>query len=304
MVRALDSCGSLAGAARLLDLTPPALTVRLRRLEVLLGVHLAVRGARGITFTDEGRRLLDKAVDVLERIEAIPEHVGGEASAMTGRLRVAAPLGFGRTHMAPIVRDLHLAHPSLTIALHLADHPLREAADHDVVIHIGAMKDSSWVAHHLAANERMLCASPDLAQRLADKFNHPSQLQEVVCLCLKENDEDVTRWRFTQARAGSAKPREVVNIRVAGPLTSNDGAVVTQWAVDGMGVLVRSEWEAAPLVAQGKLVRLLPDWRLDDAPVLALTPTRTGASARLRTFIEACKTALQPLPWRPRVPPN
>jgi len=298
MMRALGKSASLAGAARMMDLTPPALTVRLRRLEESLGVHLAVRGARGITLTDEGRRLLEEAVDVLERVEALPERVGGEAHSMAGRLRVAAPFGFGRQYMARIVRDIHLAHPSLSIALYLSDNPLRDATTHDVVIHIGPLKDSSWVGHLLAPNDRVLCASPAFVQRLKEPLTHPSQLEGQVCLCLKENDEDLTRWRFTQGRGISKTQRKVMGIRVVGPLSSNDGGVVTQWALDGLGIMVRSEWEAAPLIAAGRLVRLLPEWHMEEAPVLALTPTRKGASARLRLFVEACKAALQPVPWR------
>lgn len=300
MIRALQGCGSLAGAARLLDLTPPALTVRLKKLEETLGVHLAVRGARGITFTDEGRRLLEEAIDVLERVETLPERVGSESHAMAGQLRVVAPFGFGRQYMAGIVRDIHLAHPSLSIALHLSDNPLRDAAAHDVVIHIGVLKDSSWVGHPLAPNHRVLCASPAFVEHLDAPLTHPSQVKDQRCLCLKENDEDLTRWRFTQD-ASKPEARKVIAIRVAGPLSSNDGEIVTQWALDGLGIMSRSEWEAGPLIADGRLVRLLPDWHMEDAPVLALTPVRKGASARLRLFIEACKTALQPVPWRPRV---
>lgn len=304
MIRALGSSKSLAGAARLMDLTPPALTVRLRRLEEALGVHLAVRSARGIIFTDEGRRLLEESVDVLERIEALPELVGGEAQSMSGRLRVAAPFGFGRQHMARIVRDIHLAHPSLSISLNLSDNPLRDATAHDVVIHIGALKDSSWVGHLLAPNDRILCASPAFVERLDAPLTHPSQLEQQVCLCLKENDEDLTRWRLAPGRGAQKNQRKMVSIRVAGPLSSNDGAIVTQWALDGLGIMVRSEWEAAPLIATGHLVRLLPEWHMEEAPVVALTPMRKGASARLRLFVEACKAALQPVPWRTKILPT
>ena len=298
MIRALGSGGSLASAARLLDLTPPALTVRLRRLEETLGVHLAVRGARGITFTDEGRRLLEEAVEVLDRIEALPERIGGEARSMAGRLRVVAPFGFGRQYMARIVRDLHLTHPSLNIALNLCDNPLRDAATHDVVIHIGELNDSSWVGHMLAPNDRVLCASPAFVARLKEPLSHPMQLANQTCLCLKENDEDLTRWRFIPGGGTRKNARNEVSIRVAGPLSSNDGMAVTQWALDGLGIMARSEWEAGPLIASGRLVRLLPDWHMEQAPVFALTPTRKGASARLRLFIEACRQALDPVPWR------
>ncbi|AVT06591.1 LysR family transcriptional regulator [Paracidovorax avenae] len=300
MVRALGSCGSLAGAARLLDLTPPALTVRLKRLEGSLGIHLAVRGARGITFTDEGRRLLEEAKDVLERVESLPGRIGSEAHAMAGRLRVAAPFGFGRQYMARIVRATHLAHPALAIALQLSEHPLRDAAAHDVVIHIGMPKDSSWIGHLLAPNDRLLCASPAFVRRLEAPLVHPSQLADQPCLCLAENDEDVTRWRFLPSSAGQEgpAPRKGLSVRVAGRLSSNDGTVVTQWALDGLGIVARSEWEAGPLIAEGRLVRLLPGWHMEAAPVMALTPVRNGVPARLRVFIEACRAALDPVPWR------
>lgn len=293
MMRAIGSAGSLAAAARLMDLTPPALTARLRRTEQSLGVSLAVRGARGLTLTDEGRRLVEEARDVLARVDTLAERVRGDSRVLSGQLRIAAPFGFGREYITPIVRDLHLAHPALTVSLRLSEHPMRDAADNDVVINIGALPDSSWVAHLLAPNERLLCASPAYARRIKGRLTHPSQLAEHVCLCLKENAEDLTRWRFKS----KTEPKGI-NVRVSGPLSSNDGAVVTRWTLDGVGIMVRSEWEAAPLIARGLLVRLLPEWSMDDAPILALTATRHGASARLRLFVEACKTALQSAPWQ------
>ncbi|MBY4594604.1 LysR family transcriptional regulator [Ottowia caeni] len=298
MIRALGSCGSLAGAARLLGVTPPALTVRMRRLEESMGVHLAVRGARGVTFTNEGRRFFQEALEVLERMETLPERVAMEAHSVQGEIRVVAPFGFGRQYMAGIARDLHRAYPALRIVLDLSDNPRRDASGHDVVIHIGALKDSSWVGHLLATNRRLLCASPAFVERLESPLTHPSQLESLVCLRLQENDEDLTRWRFTSLRSGQGR-REAVTIRVTGPLASNDGEIITQWTLQGLGIMARSEWEAGPLMAEGSLVRLLPEWQMEDAPVLALTPVRKGVSARVRVFIDACKKALHPIPWRP-----
>lgn len=300
MFRALGSAGSMASAARMMDLTPPALTVRLRRLEERLGVHLAVRSARGITLTDEGRRLLEESLKVLELVETLPERVASEAHSMRGHMRVVAPFGFGREHIAPVVRNLHLAHPDLSITLTLSENPMAQAAENDVVVHIGAVKDSSWVAHVLAPNDRLLCASPSFVQQMGEKLTHPSQLEHHSCLCLRENDDDMTtRWRFSSNQAGEdRRTRKMVNVQVSGALSSNDGAVITRWATDGLGIMVRSEWEAGPLIASGALVRLLPQWELDAAPVMALVPTRKGVSARLRRFIEATRESLQPVPWR------
>ena len=295
LFRALGASRSLAAAARLLNLTPPTVTVRLQRLEERLGVRLAVRGARGISLTDEGQRLLQEAIELLERIEAIPSRVSGESGSITGNLRIVAPFGFGRAHIAPLVRDLHRAHQSLKISLVLSDSPLTAAPGADVVISIGKIKASSWVGHYLTPNERFLCANPTFARRLRN-LAHPSDLAQYECLCLRENDEDVTHVRFM--RAGGKGASAAVTIRMSGALSSNDGNVISDWAMDGLGIMERSEWDAARLIAAGKLVRVLPEWRLESAPIMALVPTRHGLSSRQRLFLDAAKRAFDPAPWR------
>lgn len=297
MFRALGTTHSLAGAARLLDVTPPALTVRLQKLEERLGVHLAVREARGISLTEEGTRLMHEAIDLLERLETLPERIAAEHQAISGSLRIVAPLGFGRVHVAPVLRDFHLAYPNVKASLNLSDNPLADSAGADVVIHIGELKDSSWVAHVLAPNERFLCASPRLAASL-QALDHPSALAHLPCLCLRENDEDVSRWRFEPEPGRKAKAGKAVTVRVTGALSSNDGGVIGDWAMRGLGIMVRSEWDAGASIASGKLKRLLPQWRLAPAPIVALVPTRKGVPARVRLFLEAARAAMDPPPWR------
>ncbi|KVP22210.1 LysR family transcriptional regulator [Burkholderia ubonensis] len=293
LVRAIGASRSLASAARLLDLTPPAVTIRLQRMEERLSARLAVRKSNGISLTDEGQRLYQEALDILERVEALPIHISGEHGEVQGTLRVVAPFGFGRKYVSRIVRDVQLAHPKLEISLHLSESPLTHAPGADVVVHIGTLKSSSWVGYPLAPNERFLCASPAYARRIK-ALNHPADLARCNCLCLRENDEDVPRWRFSQ----EGDPRRSTVIRVAGALSSNDGTVITEWALAGLGIVERSEWDVAPLLADGKLVRLLPDWRLPSAPVTALLPSRTGRSVRQRIFLETAKQFLSPPPWR------
>ncbi|KVX19569.1 LysR family transcriptional regulator [Burkholderia ubonensis] len=293
LVRAIGASRSLASAARLLDLTPPAVTIRLQRMEERLSARLAVRKSNGISLTDEGQRLYQEALDILERVEALPVHISGEHGEVQGTLRVVAPFGFGRKYVSRILRDVQLAHPKLEISLHLSESPLTHASGADVVVHIGTLKSSSWVGYPLAPNERFLCASPEYARRIK-ALKHPADLARCNCLCLRENDEDVPRWRFSQ----EGDPRRSTVIRVAGALSSNDGTVITEWALAGLGIVERSEWDVAPLLADGKLVRLLPDWRLPSAPVTALLPSRTGRSVRQRIFLETAKQFLSPPPWR------
>jgi DNA-binding transcriptional LysR family regulator len=294
MFRALGAATSLAGAARLLDVTPPALSIRLQKLEERLGVRLAMREARGIVLTEEGARLTQEAAELLERLETLPERIASAERVVSGNLRIVAPLGFGRTHVAPMLREFHAKHPNVKATLILSDHPFSANAGADIVVHIGEMKDSSWVAHVLAPNERFLCASPRLAARLG-RLTHPSELSRVPCLCLRENDEDVSRWRFEPQ---GPKREKAVTVRVSGALSSNDGGVIGDWAMRGAGVMVRSEWDAATLIAQGRLVRLLPQWRLAAAPIVALVPSRKGTPARVRLFLDAAREAMNPAPWR------
>lgn len=297
LLRALGASQSLAAAARLLDLTPPAVTVRLQRIEERMGVRLATRAARGISLTDEGQHLVQEAIDILERIESIPSRISGEAGGVSGHLRVVAPFGFGREYVAPLVGNLHRSHPNLAISLILLESPLAAASGADVVISIGHIKGSSWVGHFLAPNERFLCASPALARSIS-KLNHPSELTQHPYLTLRENDDDVTRLRFTQHDAAGKRVSKAVTVRLNSALSSNDGTVVRDWAVDGLGVVARSEWDCARLIAEGKLKRVLPSWRLEPAPVIALTPTRQGLTIRQRVFLDAAKHTFDPAPWR------
>ncbi len=298
LLRALGASQSLAAAARLLDLTPPAVTVRLQRIEERVGVRLATRAARGISLTDEGQRLVQEAIDILERIESISSRISGASSGVSGHLRIVAPFGFGREYVAPLVRDLHRSHPNLAISLVLVESPFAAASGADVVISIGQIKGSSWVGHFLAPNDRFLCASPALARSLS-KLKHPSELAMHPYLTLRENDEDVTRLRFAQHDAAGKRVGKAVTVRLNSVLSSNDGTVVRDWAVDGLGVVARSEWDCARLIAEGKLKRVLPEWRLEPAPVIALTPTRQGLTIRQRVFLDAAKRAFDSAPWRP-----
>ncbi|HZG18464.1 MAG TPA: LysR family transcriptional regulator [Herbaspirillum sp.] len=303
LLRALGASASLAAAARLLDLTPPAVTVRLQRIEERIGVRVANRATRGFALTDEGQRLVQESVDILERIESLTARVsreadrGGLGSGVSGSLRVVAPFGFGRRYVAPLVRDLQRSHPQLAISLLLAESPLAAATGADAVISIGRVKGSSWIGHFLAPNERFLCAAPALARRM-QRLKHPSELVDYPYVCLRENDDDVSRLRFTPVDGAGRRTGKALTVRLHGMLSSNDGTVTRDWALDGEGFVARSEWDCAHLLGDGHLKRVLPGWQLDPAPIMALLPSRQGLTTRQRLFLEAARRAFAPLPWR------
>lgn len=289
-VAILSRTGSLSAAARTLDVTPPALSMRLKKLETTLGISLVVRSSRTMRFSPEGERLVNEALLILDRIERLTD--GMHQKTLAGPLRIAAPFGFGRVHIAPAVADFISAHPEVRATLDLSETPWNKNSDADVVVHIGSVKDSSWVIHMLARNARWLCASDDYLRRHGVP-KHPRELVEHSCLSVRENDEDVTLWRY-KPRATAARRSETLRIDPA--MTSNNGEVVRDWAVAGRGIALRSEWDAAPLVKSGKLRRLLTDYEFDGADILALVPTRRGVSARVSLFVDALKTRFRSKP--------
>jgi DNA-binding transcriptional LysR family regulator len=154
-VDALSRTGSLSAAARALNVTPPALSMRLKRLESQLGVSLVVRNSRSMRFTSEGENLVLEAQALVARIDALPRTMNIDGNDLVGPLRIVAPFGFGRAYIAPIIARFLELHPAVLPELYLSDNPWKASEGADVVIHIGELKDSSWVAH-LVARKRAL----------------------------------------------------------------------------------------------------------------------------------------------------
>jgi len=292
-VVALSRTGSLSAAARALDVTPPALSMRLKKLEAVLGVSLVVRNSRGLRFTPEGEQLVHEAQSLLARVDGLADSLSG--SVFAGPLRVVAPFGFGRVHVAPVMAAFIRDHPQVRATLDLSEAPWNSHVEADVVIHIGTVRDSSWVAHLLARNARWVCASPGYLRRCGTP-SHPRELAQHACLSVRENEEDVTLWRY---KDGHASSRRSEALRISPALTSNNGEVVREWAVAGLGIALRSEWDVAPSVKRGELRRLFVDYEFEGADILALVPTRRGVSARVSHFVESLKARFQPKPpWR------
>jgi DNA-binding transcriptional LysR family regulator len=145
----------------------------------------------------------------------------------------------------------------------------------------------------LAPNRRILCASPDYLAK-AVPIQSPSDLMRHRCLVVRENDEDVTLWRFLRPS------REPDTVRIRPTMCSNDGAVVREWALAGQGVAIRSEWNIAADLAAGRLKRVLPSWEVPPADVVAMLGTRFGRSARTTAFLAMLRQSLAPPPWRRR----
>jgi len=289
---AITDSGSLAEAARRLDVTPSAVSQRLRQLESRLGMQLAHRSTRRFRLTEEGELFHAGVVELLADLDNLVDTLRERSGEIAGTLHVGGPLGFGRNHLAPAIAEFHSLHPKLMVSLTLSDVvTAADASRFDMIVHIGTMPDSSMVAYRIAPNSRFVCAAPSYLA-LRGVPSEPKDLAGHDCIVLRENDEDVTLWRFRRKRSELA-------VRVPAALSSNDGEVVRQWALAGKGIVMRSEWDVAESLRSGRLVRLLPDWELPDADVVALVASRAGLSARVKLFLSFLQTRFKPLPpWR------
>ena len=285
---------SLAEAARKMDVTPPAVTQRLQALEARIGIRLIDRSGRKMILTDEGTLVASHGTIVAEAMEALSEALANRKKAVSGHLRITAPHGFGRLHVAPVVDAFARTHAGVTVTLDLSDHPGAQLVESsDVIIHIGPPGPMNQIVTTLAPNRRILCASPDYVAD-ASPIQSPSDLVRHRCLVVRENDEDVTLWRFLHAS------REPETVRIRPTMCSNDGAVVREWALAGQGLAIRSEWNIAADLAAGRLKRVLPGWEVPPADVVAMLGTRFGRSARTTAFLAMLRQSLSPAPWRRR----
>ncbi|NUU04651.1 LysR family transcriptional regulator [Herbaspirillum robiniae] len=289
---AIRDGGSLLVAARKLGVTPSAVTQRLQQLEKKLSVRLIDRTARRLRLTPEGELLCQRGGDLVQQFDALFDELRHHSAELVGTLKVNAPLGFGRRHLASVVADFQQANPDIDIALTLSDQPLAETIDRfDVVVHIGELQISNLVGHAVAPNARFVCASPAFVKRHGMPAS-PDDLARLPCIVLRENNEDVSLWHFSRGQTSRS-------VRVSSKLSCNDGDVIRQWARAGRGVILRSEWDVAEDLAAGKLVRLLPAWKTPDANVVALTHNRAGLPARIRHFTQYLQERFRPSPpWR------
>lgn len=276
---------SLSAAARALNVSPPALSMRLRKLEAQLGVALANRDARRLSLTPEGERFASESAQLLERIEALPESFLQDDHQLVGTIRLAAPFGYGRQRIAPLLARFAKLHPDLVLHLDLRETPWPDRHDSEAVIHIGTVNDSSWIAKTLAQNERWLCASPAYLEQHGVP-TEPSHLMTHRCICIRENDEDVTLWHLRNGR-------EQRTLRIEPCLLSNDGGVARRWAEQGLGIVLRSQWDVSDAIAQGKLVQVLAGWKFDSAPISLLIPARKLRSARMQALTKFLEEAMK-----------
>ncbi|CAN7237949.1 LysR substrate-binding domain-containing protein [Variovorax paradoxus] len=279
----LASAGSLSAAARELGITTPAVSKHLALMESRAGVLLVNRSTRRMSLTPEGELYLEHARRILGEIDGMEELLGVSRATPRGQLRVNATLGFGRSHVAPLISRFVRKHPAVEVQLQLSVNPPAPSEDlFDVCVRFGAPPDSRVVARHIASNRRLLCASPAyLAARGMPKV--PNDLARHNCIGIRQGEEAYGVWRLTSGRGRHARTE---SIKTRGSLATNDGEIAVNWALEGHGILMRAEWDINRYLRNGRLVQVLPQYFTPDADIYAVYPQRHQLAARVRAFVD------------------
>jgi len=308
LVLTVRDTGSLAAAARALDLTPSAVTKRLAALEASLGQRLFQRTTRRVSPTAEGETVCERAQVLLQGFIALEDELQERKSEPTGLIRLASTLGFGRLWLGPALAQFQERYPRVDIQLQLTEQmPDLANEGFDGAIWLWSVQGAQaaqWVSRRLARNQRVLVASPQYLKQhgapaaLAD-------LQDHACLTVRENGnapgQRFDTWTLQKEREKSSD-KAPERIQVRGPLSSNSGELVRDWCLQGRGIMLRSLWDIAPQLASGQLVRVLPGYTMPDADIHWLAPYRPGQPRRIRLLIDHLVAEFRDAPWATKLP--
>lgn len=274
--------GSLSAAARAEGVTPALIGRRLTALETRLGVLLLTRTTRKLTLTFEGQAFFEDCQRLLNDLANAEAAVSLGGVKVSGHLRLSAPAGFGRRHVAPLVRDYLDANPDLTVNLDLSDRIVDLVNEGiDCAVRIGELADSSLIGVRLGDMQRLVVASPEyLAQR-----GVPQTLDDLACHeCLSLGQQ--RGWTFRVTEGGGTQ-----TLKVGGRLECNDGAVLHDWALAGRGLAWRSWWEVGEDLRAGRLVSVLNEYAAPPLGIYAVFPQRRQLPLRVRLFVDLLKGA-------------
>jgi LysR family transcriptional regulator, transcriptional activator for dmlA len=288
---ALAGAGSLSAAARELGVTTPAVSKHLALMEARAGVLLVNRSTRRMSLTPEGELVLAHARRILGEIDDLAQLLGAAQATPKGLLRVNATLGFGRSHVAPLISRFVRKHPQVQVQLQLSVNPPPLTDDaFDVCIRFGVPPDARVIARYIAPNRRLLCAAPAYLARHGTP-RVPNDLARHNCIGIRQGEEAYGVWRLASGRGKHASSDAV---KTRGNLSTNDGEIAVNWALDGHGILMRAEWDIERYLKNGRLVQVLPQCHTPDADIHAVYPQRHQSAARVRAFVDFVAAALNP----------
>jgi DNA-binding transcriptional LysR family regulator len=279
---AVANKGSLTAVGQAQGIAPAAIGRHIDALEARLGVKLLLRTTRRITLTPEGSAFLEDCQRLLGEIAALEARVSQGSVKASGHLRLTAPGGFGRRHVAPLVPRFLELHPDLEISLNLSDRIVDIVNEGvDCAVRVGDLPDSNLISVRLADNRRLCVAAPSYLAR-AGVPRHPNDLARHECLTLSSDASQTRGWAFGIDGA-------VTYLRPSGRLNCSDGQVLHDWCVAGLGLAWRSTWEVEQEIRDGTLQSVLDDFIAPPNGIFAVFAHAKHLPLRVRLWIDFLK---------------
>jgi DNA-binding transcriptional LysR family regulator len=283
---AVAEAGGFTAAAERLGMTKSAVSLRVRQLETRLGVDLFVRTTRRVQLTDAGQRLFTASSDPLRALRDALTGLASSRQLLAGTLRITAPVEHSASSLAPFLTRFASAHPHLRIEVFAADRVLDLVAGGiDVAIRLGHLRDSSERATLLTEFEQWVVAAPAY---LRDRRppGRPKDLGEHEWLSMSLLRTPLT-WTFSSARGRKE------SVRVRARMQVDSTSTLRALLESGAGVSVLDHPSVSTLVRDGRLVRLLPSWKLPKGGIHAVFPPGKHVSATARAFVEGYRNDLR-----------
>lgn len=284
---AIAESGSVTAASIAMGTTQATLSRQLSALEKHFGCRLFHRSTRAISLTHEGEACLQHALRMLEVKHDAESALQERGGRLRGRLRVACSNGFGRKLLIPVLRDWQKGHPQLAMELVLSDQPSQLIEDRvDVAFRMAPLKDSNLIARPIGVSQRIVVASSDYIRRHG-RIKTPEDLHRHQCLIFTGTERPGV-WDFKG-------PSGKVSVRVQGNLALSTVDALQDAVLAGLGVAVMPVWFWTRERLDGQVVQLLPDYRLPDHTIHALTTARQNATSKVRLFVDFVEKTLKTL---------
>jgi DNA-binding transcriptional LysR family regulator len=271
--------GSFSEAARRMRVSANVMSHRIQTLETHLGCRLFNRTTRRMALTEQGRVYYDRVIEALQILDEAGENIGELGKLPRGVIRVAAPLGLGRRLVAPVAARFQESHPQIDVQLRLTERRIDPVGeDIDLVLQFAELSDPGMIMRKIGEAPRLLCAAPSYLARcgaprsIADLARHN-------CLLLRFPGSQEFRW--TLQRDGAE-----VNVPVSGRLDADDGDVLTGWALEGCGIVMKPAYEVAAYLADGRLLPVLPAHPPPPGTLAVLMPERRLVPLKVRAFAD------------------
>ncbi|WP_283149059.1 LysR family transcriptional regulator [Silvimonas soli] len=279
--------GSFSAVASEAGVTQSSVSKQVAALERELGARLFSRTTRSLSLTEEGQRYFEDVRRLIVEIEGAEETLRQGSGQVQGLIRIAAPVGFGRLKLMPLVKAFMAMHPGVKVDLQLHDGFIDLVEQGiDVSVRIGTLIDSGLVARRIGTSHRLLVAHRDYIRQLPQGASAPCSPQDLLrhnCLIYTEL---TTRnaWSFIAGPGANVPEGTKETVRVQGNIQTNSSEVMRFSILCGMGIGYSPDWLIDAELKSGEVVRLLPDWQAPQAPIHLVSPPERKNAGRVRAL--------------------